>query len=91
MQNKPWLLNTSRGKILNLLHLKTAIEKNQLAGAGLDVLENENLASYNNEEKELLNWMLQRPNIIITPHIAGYSHQAFLKMGEVLLEKLGLS
>jgi len=90
LQNKPWILNTSRGKILNTAHLKKAIEKNQVAGAGLDVLENENLSTYNAEEKELLNWLLHQPNIIITPHIAGYSQEAFLKMGEVLLEKLNL-
>lgn len=90
LQNKPWILNTSRGKILNTAHLKKAIEKGQIAGAGLDVLENENLSTYNAEEKELLNWLLHQPNIIITPHIAGYSREAFLKMGEVLLEKLKL-
>ena len=90
LQNKPWILNTSRGKILNTSHLKKAIEKGQIAGAGLDVLENENLSTYNDEEKELLNWLLHQPNIIITPHIAGYSQEAFLKMGEVLLEKLKL-
>ncbi len=89
LQNKPWIINTSRGKILNLAHLKNAIEKNQVAGAGLDVLENENLSTYSAGEKEVLDWLLHQPNIIITPHIAGYSHEAFLKMGEVLLEKLG--
>lgn len=88
LNNKPWILNTSRGKILNLAHLKTAVEKKQIAGAGLDVLENEDLSTYHAEEKELLNWLLHQPNIIITPHIAGYSQEAFLKMGAVLLEKL---
>lgn len=88
LHNKPWILNTSRGKILNLAHLKTAVQKKQIAGAGLDVLENEDLSTYHAEEKELLNWLLHQPNIIITPHIAGYSQEAFLKMGEVLLEKL---
>ena len=87
---KPWILNTSRGKILNLDDLKTALLNGQVAGAGLDVLENENLSTYTAEEKERLDWFLDQPNVIITPHIAGYSHEAFLKMGEVLLEKLGL-
>jgi D-3-phosphoglycerate dehydrogenase len=86
---KPWILNTARGNILNLMHLKNALLNAKVAGAGLDVLENENLSSYNEEEETLLNWFLDQPNIIITPHIAGYSNEAFLKMGEVLLEKLG--
>ena len=90
LQRKPWILNTARGKILNLDDLKTALLNGQVAGAGLDVLENEILSTYTAEEKESLDWFLGQPNIIITPHIAGYSHEAFLKMGEVLLEKLGL-
>jgi D-3-phosphoglycerate dehydrogenase / 2-oxoglutarate reductase len=90
LQNKPWIINTSRGMVLNLADLKNALKNEKVAGAGLDVLENENFATYNEEQGTLLNWLLDQPNVIITPHIAGYSHEAFLKMGEVLLEKLGL-
>jgi D-3-phosphoglycerate dehydrogenase len=90
LQRRPWLLNTARGKIVNLVHLVTALKNNQLAGAGLDVLENEKLSSYTGKEKEMMDWLLDQPKVIITPHIAGYSHEAFQKMGEILLEKLGL-
>jgi D-3-phosphoglycerate dehydrogenase len=90
LQRRPWVLNTARGKIFKLDHLKNALIDRQISGAGLDVLENENLSIYTDDEKALLNWFLDQPNVIITPHIAGYSHEAFLKMGEVLLEKLGL-
>lgn len=90
LERKPWLLNTSRGKIVQLDSLKTALEMKQIAGAGLDVLENEKLDSFTEREKEMLNWLLDQPNVIITPHIAGYSQEAFYKMGKVLLEKLGI-
>lgn len=90
LQARPWLLNTSRGEVIQMGHLKKALEKNQLAGAGLDVLENENPGTYSAKEKEILDWFLSRSNVIITPHIAGYSHEAFYKMGVVLLEKLGI-
>jgi D-3-phosphoglycerate dehydrogenase len=90
LQRKPWLLNTSRGKVVGLEDLIKALQSGLIAGAGLDVLENENLSSYNNTEREQLDWLLAQPNVIITPHIAGYSQEAFLRMGEVLMEKLGI-
>ena len=90
LKRKPWILNTSRGQVVNTNDLKEALINEHIAGAGLDVLENEKLLSYTEEEKEIFNWMLDQPNVIITPHIAGYSHEAFVRMSEVLLEKLGL-
>lgn len=90
LQAKPWLLNTSRGEIVQLDHLQKALEKNQIAGAGLDVLENENPDTYSAKEKQVLDWFVSQSNVIVTPHIAGYSNEAFNKMGVVLLEKLGI-
>lgn len=87
---KPWIVNTSRGSIISTIDLKTALTERLISGAGLDVLENEKLSLYNEKEKELFHWFLDQPNVIITPHIAGYSQEAFLKMSEVLLQKLGL-
>ena len=90
LKQKPWILNTSRGQIVNTQDLKEAIINRVIAGAGLDVLENEKPSSYTDEENFLFHWLLDQPNVVITPHIAGYSHQAFLKMSEILLQKLGL-
>ena len=89
LKQKPWILNTSRGQIVHTQDLKNAILNGTIAGAGLDVLENEKLSSYTPEEQTLFEWLIDQPNVIITPHIAGYSHEAFLKMSEVLLQKLG--
>lgn len=90
LQQKPWILNTSRGKVIQTGHLINAIKENKIAGAGLDVLENEKLDSYTAGEKKNMEWLMNQPNVIITPHIAGYSQEAFYKMAKALLEKLGL-
>ena len=89
LKHKPWILNTSRGQVVNTLDLKNAIINGVIAGAGRDVLENEKLSSFTAEEQALFEWLIHQANVVITPHIAGYSQEAFLKMSEVLLQKLG--
>lgn len=88
LEKTPYLLNTSRGKVVDIPALVNALREGRIAGAGLDVLENENLGSYSPQEQGDLEWLLSRPDVIITPHIAGYSHEAFYQMSKVLLEKL---
>ena len=90
LRNKPFILNTSRGGIINTVALILALKENKIAGAALDVLENENLNTYTTEEKEQFLLLVQHPQVLITPHIAGYTQEALYKMSRVLLEKLNL-
>ena len=89
LKRRPYFLNSSRRKVVSLGQLVTSLQQNKIAGAGLDVLENEKLETYTTTEKEQLDYLLHHPSVIITPHIAGYSHESFYKMSAVLLDKLG--
>ncbi len=90
LERKPYFINTCRGKVHDTAAVIRALKEDKIAGAALDVLENENLGAYSSAEKEMLDVLLADPRVIITPHIAGYSHEAFLGMSKVLLQKLAL-
>jgi D-3-phosphoglycerate dehydrogenase len=88
LQQKPFIMNASRGAVIDTEALIKALKDGVIAGAALDVLENEKLGTYSQAEKDQLNYLTSCDNVLITPHIAGYSHEAFYKMSKVLLEKL---
>lgn len=90
LRQKPYIINTSRGKIIKTNALINALQNGLIRGAALDVLENENINSLDVNEKSDFNFLINQPNVIITPHIAGYSYEAFYKMSKILLEKLGI-
>ncbi|MBW8686585.1 NAD(P)-dependent oxidoreductase [Chitinophaga rhizophila] len=81
-------INAARGKIVNTADIIAALEDETIAGACLDVLENEKLSTYSAIEKEQFEKLLQFSNVVMTPHIGGYSHEASIKMARIVLEKL---
>ncbi len=88
LAQQPLLINASRGGVVDTAALVAALEKGQLSGVGLDVLENEHITALEPVQQGQLDYLSKHPLVIVTPHIAGYSHEAFRKMSTVILEKL---
>ena len=83
------LLNTSRGKIVDTQEIAAGIASKKIKAAALDVLEYEKLNFENLDNyPTALSYLLEQPNVMITPHIAGWSQESYYKMAEVIVKKI---
>lgn len=88
MKQPFYLLNTSRGSVVDTAILPQLLARGKLLGAGLDVWEEEPLSRMSATKRTLLDELAQHPDVIVTPHIAGYTYEALYKMSRVLLAKI---
>jgi D-3-phosphoglycerate dehydrogenase / 2-oxoglutarate reductase len=87
-QNNIIFINTARGELTKLQDLKKVIQSGKVIGAGLDVLENEKLATLTPEQKDAFEFLQNQDNVIFTPHIAGWTFESYRKINEVLVKKI---
>ena len=87
-----WFLNTARGKSVVTADLVRALQEGKVLGAGLDVLEYEK-ASFedffaDDHLPEPFKYLLQADNVILTPHIAGWTLESKEKLAQVIVDKI---
>lgn len=89
MKKNFYFINTARGKNLKTSALVNALKSGKIKGACLDVLEYEKTSFENLETKnEDLEYLLNSEKVIITPHIAGWTHESKIKLAQVIVDKI---
>lgn len=82
------LINTSRGPVVHTAALLEALEVGLVSKAGLDVFENEKVATFTPEEDDMYRRLYALPQVLLTPHIAGWTVESKYKIAAVLAEKI---
>jgi D-3-phosphoglycerate dehydrogenase len=82
------LINTSRGHCVKTDDLVAALENGKVGGACLDVFENEKTAAFSENEKAVFEKLYAFDQVVLSPHIAGWTHESKRLLAEVLLEKI---
>ena len=87
-----WFINTSRGKNVITDDLVDALQSGKILGAGLDVLEYEKLSFENlfidTEKPKAFEFLLQAENVLLTPHIAGWTFESHEKLAQTIVDKI---
>jgi D-3-phosphoglycerate dehydrogenase / 2-oxoglutarate reductase len=83
-----WFMNTSRGEVVDQKALVQHLQSGKVKGAALDVLENEKLHTLTALQQENFAYLSQSDNVVLTPHIAGWTHESYVKINEVLVQKI---
>ncbi|MFK8265219.1 2-hydroxyacid dehydrogenase [Capnocytophaga cynodegmi] len=90
--NPFWLLNTARGKSVVTDDLVKALKSGKILGAGLDVLEYEksSFEDFFTDDNlpEAFRYLLESDNVILTPHIAGWTMESKEKLAQVIVDKI---
>ena len=87
-----WIINTSRGKNIVTTDLVSALQSGKVLGAGLDVLEYEKLSFetlfQDATTPEAFQYLLNAKNVILTPHIAGWTFESHERLAQVIVDKI---
>lgn len=90
-RKKIYLINTSRGLCLSTKDLVCNLQSGKIRGACLDVLESEKKSFEGlkkNQFSKELRFLIKSKNVILSPHIAGWTKESNVKIANVLLKKM---
>ena len=82
------VINTSRGAVVETRALVEALRSGSVGGACLDVFENEHPSTFSSEEVSLHKQLYSMPQVVLSPHVAGWTVESKRRIAEVLLEKI---
>ncbi len=91
MKNNFWLINTARGTAVVTKDLVNALQSGKILGAGLDVLEYEKSSFeglFSSQIPNELQYLIDADNVLLTPHIAGWTIESNEKLAQVIVEKI---
>ncbi len=88
MKKKFILVNSSRGAVVDTFALAKGIEQGKIRGACLDVFESEPLDRMIPDIRKIFEKIIRLPEVVVSPHIAGYSEESLYKMSKVLLGRI---
>ncbi|WP_338870739.1 2-hydroxyacid dehydrogenase [Spirosoma sp. SC4-14] len=83
-----YLINVARGEITSLSALVRGLESGNIRGACLDVLENEKLNKLTPDQQAAFDYLRQSNRVVLTPHVAGWTHESYVRINEVLVDQL---
>lgn len=83
-----YLINIARGEIVSLAAVVRGLESGKIRGACLDVLENEKLAKLTPDQQTAFDYLRQSDRVVLTPHVAGWTHESYVRINEVLVKQL---
>ncbi len=82
------LINTSRGNVIKTVDLVAALKTGKVAGACLDVFENEKTSDYTEGDKTLYKKLFDFENVVVSPHVAGWTVESKERLAKILLKKI---
>ncbi|GAB2566324.1 NAD(P)-dependent oxidoreductase [Spirosoma areae] len=83
-----YLINIARGEIASLAAVVRGLESGKIRGACLDVLENEKLTKLTPDQQSAFDYLRQSDRVVLTPHVAGWTHESYIRINEVLVRQL---